>query len=168
MSRIRPVVLSVLLATVPACAERAADAPSKPVPQPVPAPPADDDDDSIPPPRPVTRKPADEALAGKGRELFTKLQCARCHTTGAKAPLLEGLYGTKVQLRGGAAETADDDYIVESIRKPRAKVVEGWEAIMPAYDEDQASAEDLNALVAYIRSLKRGDLEPKEPLAPPK
>jgi cytochrome c oxidase subunit 2 len=27
---------------------------------------------------------------------------------------------------------------------------------MPAYDESQVSAEELNALVAYIRSLKKG------------
>ena len=60
-------------------------------------------------------------------------------------------------LRGGGAEIADDAYIIESIRRPRLKVVDGWEGIMPAYDESQVSAEELNALVAYIRSLKKGD-----------
>ncbi len=35
-------------------------------------------------------------------------------------------------------------------------MVEGWEPIMPAYDEAQVSAEEMNSLVAYIRSLKKG------------
>src|SRR5262249_22054445 len=49
-------------------------------------------------------------------------------------------------------------YIVESIRKPRLKVVEGWEPIMPQYDMDQLKAEELDDLVIYIRSLRPGDL----------
>jgi cytochrome c oxidase subunit 2 len=105
-----------------------------------------------------TQHPVDGSLAFQGRQLFLKLQCIRCHSahpTG-KAPVLEGLYGSRVPLRGNGAEIADEAYIVESIRRPRLKVVDGWEAIMPAYDESQATAEDLNALVAYIRSLRKG------------
>ena len=70
--------------------------------------------------------------------------------------MLEGLYGSMVPLKGGGAEIADDEYIIKSIRRPRLAVVDGWEAIMPAYDESQVTAEELNALVAYIRSLKKG------------
>jgi cytochrome c oxidase subunit 2 len=99
----------------------------------------------------------DNKLAYEGRQLFLRLQCIRCHTatqTG-KAPVLEGLYGTKVLLKGGGSVLADDAYIVESIRKPKAKVVDGWEAIMPAYDEKMVSEAQMNALVAYIKSLAR-------------
>ncbi|MFM8271080.1 MAG: cytochrome c oxidase subunit II [Gemmata sp.] len=105
-----------------------------------------------------TENPVDGSLAHAGRQLFLKLQCINCHSADAKAraPVLEGLYGTRVPLAGGGAEIADDHYIVESIRRPRLKKVEGWEAIMPAYDESQVTAEELNALVAYIRSLRRG------------
>ena len=35
------------------------------------------------------------------------------------------------------------------------KVVEGWEPIMPSF-EGQVTNDDINALVAYIRGLKRG------------
>ena len=100
----------------------------------------------------------DGSLGHEGRQLFLKLQCINCHsaTPTGKAPVLEGLYGTRVPLKGGGAEVADDTYIIESIRRPRLKVVDGWEAVMPAYDESQVSAEELNALVAYIRSLKKG------------
>lgn len=105
-----------------------------------------------------TENPVDGSLAHTGEQLFLKFQCIRCHsaTPTGKAPVLEGLYGTKVPLRGGGYEIADDQYIIESIRRPRLKVVDGWESIMPAYDETQATAEELNALVAYIRSLKKG------------
>lgn len=102
--------------------------------------------------------PVDGSLAHEGRQLFLKLQCIRCHsaTPDAKAPTLEGLYGAKVKLKGGGAVIADEQYLRESIRKPKSKVVDGWEPIMPAYNAEQASEEDLNALVAYLRSLKKG------------
>jgi mono/diheme cytochrome c family protein len=155
------------LALIPACAKQAATTPAG-------SPAATGVDHSgstpgepevAPPPRPVSRKgepandPVDGELAHQGRQLFLKLQCIRCHsaTPTGKAPLLEGLYGTKVPLKGGGTATADDAYIIESIRKPKAKVVEGWEPSMPAYDKDQVSDEDMKALVAFIRSLKKGE-----------
>jgi cytochrome c oxidase subunit 2 len=105
-----------------------------------------------------TANPVDGSLAQQGQQLFLKLQCINCHSANAqaRAPVLEGLYGTTVPLAGGGKEIADDHYIVESIRRPRLKAVEGWERIMPAYDETQVSADEMNALVAYIRQLKRG------------
>jgi cytochrome c oxidase subunit 2 len=99
----------------------------------------------------------DGSLAFEGRKIFLKLQCISCHTgtDKAKAPVLEGLYGSRVALKGGGAEIADAAYIRESILKPRAKVVEGWEPIMPSF-EGQVTAEEIIALTEYIRSLKRG------------
>jgi cytochrome c oxidase subunit 2 len=132
--------------------------------------------DTIPPPREVPPRKqlaSDDGIDGKlaleGRKLFLKLQCIRCHTSTAeaKAPTLERLYGTKVALKDGGIVDADEAYIVESIRKPRAKVVEGWEAIMPAYDSEQATDEEVKALVAFIKSLKPGDLKSKEERFPP-
>jgi mono/diheme cytochrome c family protein len=184
MSHIRIVVFSALLVFVPACARRATEAPpavaimpepsgpaivyegTAPPPRPVTRAPADD---TIPPPRPVLHEPVDESLALEGRKLFLRLQCIKCHTAApdAKAPTLEGLYGTKVALKGGATAIVDEAYLVESIRKPRVKVVDGWEPIMPAYDESKVSAEELNALVAYIKSLKSGDLNRREERFPP-
>ncbi len=109
-------------------------------------------------PMPGSHTPMDGSRAQQGQQLFLKLQCINCHsaTPTAKAPVLEGLYGSRVPMAGGGAEIADDHYIAESIRRPRLKQVEGWEKIMPAYDESQVSAEEMNLLVAYIRSLKKG------------
>ncbi len=151
MFRTRILVLA-LVAFVPACARRTAPSPAVVVE------PERDGPDEIPPPREVKPRPA--ASADTGRQLFAKLKCSTCHTgtATAKGPVLENLYGTKAPLEGGGTADADEAYLVESIRKPRAKVVEGWTPIMPAYDETQASAEEVNALVAYIKSLKPGDL----------
>jgi len=115
------------------------------------------------------KQPVDGSLAHMGRQLFLKLNCIKCHTgkADAEAPILEGLWGTKVALEGGGAVTVDEEYIKESIRKPKAKVVQGWEPSMPAYDAEKVMDEEVNALVAYIKSLKPGDLKAKEERFPP-
>ena len=69
-------------------------------------------------------------------------------------------HGATVPLKGGGSVAADDGYIHESIRNPRAKVVEVWDPIMPAYDRTQATEEDIRKVIAYIRSLKPGGVIP--------
>lgn len=96
-------------------------------------------------------------LASKGRALFTSLGCISCHgTVGRIAPPLEGLYMTKVGLRTGETVIADDNYIRESILYPNAKIVEGYQAIMPSF-QGQVSEDDLLSLMAYIKSLQYAD-----------
>jgi cytochrome c oxidase subunit 2 len=101
--------------------------------------------------------PVDGSVAQEGQQLFLKLQCIKCHSNqkNNKAPVLAGIYGERRELKGGGAEIVDDDYILESILKPRAKIAQGYEPIMPSY-EGQATAEELTALVAYIKSLRPG------------
>jgi cytochrome c oxidase subunit 2 len=103
----------------------------------------------------------EHSMVQDGRILFLKLQCVECHTgkPTAKAPFLGGLFGTKVALEDGKAVVADEHYFRESILKPKAKVAQGWEAIMPSYD-GRVSEEDLANLVAYIKSIKLQDARP--------
>jgi len=117
---------------------------------------------------------AEGSLALKGRQLFPKLQCVSCHSADshARAPVLEGLYGTWVPLRGGGRVYADDGYIRESILKPRAKVVEGWEPIMPTFDGQLADGDltqeyALLLLIAYIKSLGRDQTPVRNEEFPP-
>jgi cytochrome c oxidase subunit 2 len=102
---------------------------------------------------------AEGSLALEGRKQFLKLQCVTCHTAGphARAPILEGLYGQRVPLRSGGSVLADDNYIRESILRPQAKVVLGWEPIMPTF-EGQVSEDELIQLLAFIKSLRPGQL----------
>ncbi len=48
---------------------------------------------------------------------------------------------------------ADEAYIRESILSPAAKVVAGYQPVMPTY-QGQVSEESLLQLIAYIQSLK--------------
>ena len=90
-----------------------------------------------------------------GRDLFTnKLGCASCHAGGPaqRGAKLENIYNHDVKLVGGATVKADDNYIRNSILNPSSQVVEGFQPIMPTF-KGQVTEEQLNALVAYIKSL---------------
>jgi cytochrome c oxidase subunit 2 len=47
---------------------------------------------------------------------------------------------------------ADDTYLRESILEPRAKVVWGWQPIMPTF-QGQISEDQVIALISYIKSI---------------
>jgi cytochrome c oxidase subunit 2 len=92
-----------------------------------------------------------------GRHLFTSLGCITCH--GLQAPSMAGLFGRQqeVILQNGRAElvTVDEAYLRESITNSTAKIVKGYEPIMPSYQPPNAITEEqISSLVAYIRSLK--------------
>ncbi len=58
-----------------------------------------------------------------------------------------------MRLQGGDVVTADESYLRESIVNPAAKIVEGYQPIMPTY-QGQVSEDTLLQLIAYIQSLK--------------
>jgi cytochrome c oxidase subunit 2 len=97
------------------------------------------------------------SLADQGRQLFLKFQCITCHSANAeaRAPVLEDLYGRSVPLKNGRTTVADDAYLRESILYPQAKIVQGWEPLMPTF-KGQVDEEDLIKLLAFIKSLKPG------------
>jgi cytochrome c oxidase subunit 2 len=111
---------------------------------------------------------AEGSLALEGRKLFLKFQCVTCHSADAeaRAPVLEELYGKTVTLRNGRTVKADDAYIRESILYPEAKVVQGWEPIMPTF-KGQVDEEDLIKVISFIRSLKRGQTPKRTEDFPP-
>jgi cytochrome c oxidase subunit II len=94
------------------------------------------------------------SMASNGQNLFQQLGCSTCHRsdTQGRGPNLEGLFGKPVQLEDGRVVTADENYIRESILAPGAKIVSGFKPIMPVF-QGLVSEEQLNALVAYVKSL---------------
>jgi cytochrome c oxidase subunit II len=94
------------------------------------------------------------SMSNSGAELFTRMACASCHLPNGqgRGPSLVGLYGKKVALKGDQTIVADDAYIRESILKPEAKVVKGYQVIMPSF-QNTLSEENILALIAYIKSL---------------
>jgi cytochrome c oxidase subunit 2 len=111
---------------------------------------------------------AEGSLALQGRKTFLKYRCVSCHSAdeNARAPVLEELFMKPVHLNNGRTVIADEDYIRESIVAPSAKVVAGWEPIMPTF-QGQVAAEDINQLIAFIRGLKRGETPQRVEAYPP-
>jgi cytochrome c oxidase subunit 2 len=98
------------------------------------------------------------SLASTGADLFEAKACNTCHRqdSDARAPILNGVYGSEVALLGGEIVTADDNYIRESIIDPAEKVVAGYQPIMPTY-KGQLSEEEILELMSYIQSLEGDD-----------
>ena len=95
------------------------------------------------------------APAASGADLFAAKACNTCHRpdTAARAPILAGLPGRPVRLQDGRTVIADDGYIRESILDPQARIVAGYQPIMPTF-KDQLSEDDLIQLLTYIKSLR--------------
>jgi cytochrome c oxidase subunit 2 len=98
--------------------------------------------------------PTEGSLASNGQKLFQQLGCSTCHqaTGQGRGPSLIGIYGKPVQLSDGTSVTADDNYIRESILDPKAKIVAGFQPLMPTF-QGIVSEEQLLQLTAYIKSL---------------
>ena len=105
-------------------------------------------------------------LAVTGQRLFAELGCSTCHRsdTQGRGPDLQGVFGKVVLLEDGRTVTADENYIRESILTPGAKVVSGYKPIMPTF-QGMVSDEQLNALVAYIKSLSQSQVPTKSAAA---
>lgn len=103
---------------------------------------------------PAAAPPTD--LAAQGGKLADELGCLACHSKGAERVVGPGwarLYGSQRELADGSTVTADADYLLESIVHPDARVVRGYPpGVMPSY-ESITTAEQREALVAYLRSL---------------
>jgi len=99
---------------------------------------------------------ASGSLASNGQNIFQQLGCVTCHRsdTQGRGPDLVGLFGKQVQLEDGRTVIADENYVRESILNPSAKIVSGFKPIMPVF-QGLVSEEQLNALIAYIKSLNQ-------------
>src|SRR5437867_9059252 len=90
-----------------------------------------------------------------GEKLYSELACNTCHLPDGKGrgPSYYGLYGSKVKLADGSTVLADDNYIRESILQPNAKIVAGFQPVMPSF-QGLVTEDQILALTAYIKSMK--------------
>ncbi len=90
-----------------------------------------------------------------GEKLFVQNACVTCHSRdGAKSPgpTFKGVYGRKEQMKTGDMVDIEENYIKESIRKPQAKIVMGYEnVVMPTFS---LSDNQVDALIAYLKTIK--------------
>jgi mono/diheme cytochrome c family protein len=97
--------------------------------------------------------------ATKGKELFTKMACAGCHSEGLKTdgmygPPFQNLYKTPRQFEDGSTTIADDSYIRESILTPSVRVVKGYNSEMPSFSGILTDS-DIESITLYIKSLRQ-------------
>ena len=102
----------------------------------------------------LTQGGAEGSLASTGEKLFHQYGCSNCHHFDGhgRAPNLQGLYGRAVEISGMGIVTANETYLRESILDPKAKIVDGFQAIMPTF-QGQLSEDDLIALISYIKAI---------------
>ena len=98
--------------------------------------------------------PPPKAAALPGRDVIETYACIACHSIDGSlqtGPTFKGLYGSKRVLRDGSTAVADDAYLRESIEKPEAKIVEGFEPNMP---EMPLSPAEVQSIIDYLKTLK--------------
>jgi cytochrome c oxidase subunit 2 len=97
---------------------------------------------------------AEGSLASTGEKMFHQFGCANCHHFDGHGPcpVLQGLYLRPVRLKTGETVIADESYIRESIIDPKAKIVAGFDNIMPTF-KGQIQEDQIVALIAYIKAI---------------
>jgi len=100
-------------------------------------------------------KPVRESMEQAGARLFNdELGCVQCHGFApARAPSVVGLYGRTEKLDDGTRAKVDSAYLRESMLMPDAKVVDGYQPIMPSY-RGVLSEDQVLQITAYIKSLQ--------------
>jgi len=90
-----------------------------------------------------------------GAKLYEEKGCKGCHSLDANlklaGPTWQHLFGHDVQLSDGTTVKADENYIKESIQTPGAKVVAGYQNVMPILG---ISDKEVEALIAFIKEQK--------------
>lgn len=98
-------------------------------------------------------------LEEAGKKVASLNGCFSCHSVDGKkgvGPTWKDLYGAPShKMADGSTVAVDDNYIVESIRNPNAKVVEGFgpPSAMNAFPANQLPDEHVKALIAYMRAI---------------
>jgi cytochrome c oxidase subunit II len=88
-------------------------------------------------------------------EMLVARRCSGCHSvTGAAntGPTFKGLYGHEAAMADGTTVMVEENYIRESIFEPRAKVVRGFEPVMPTF-KGQLKDQEITAIIEYLKKL---------------
>src|SRR6476660_8958830 len=86
-------------------------------------------------------------------KLLEAKDCLTCHSVDGSesiGPTLKGIFGRATKIKGAAAVTADEAYLRESILKPDAKIVDGFDDVMPVPELTDA---ELNQILEYLKTL---------------
>jgi cytochrome c oxidase subunit 2 len=94
------------------------------------------------------------SLLQLGKAVYEEKGCSACHSvdgTPGVGPSFKGIWNQTHALAGGGSVKVDEGYVRESIVTPGAKVVAGFENVMPPIPLEER---ELQGIVSFLRSLK--------------
>ncbi len=97
----------------------------------------------------------DRSLAEVGEYLYKSRGCAQCHTVDGSAnvgPSFLNAYGREERFKDGSTYTVDENYVRESILNPGAKIVAGYQNVMPTY-QGKLKEREITAIIEYLKSI---------------
>lgn len=96
------------------------------------------------------------SLPELGKKLYVDKGCNACHSVDGSnmiGPTWKNLYMKKRVFTSGNSESADENYLRESIIYPNKKIVKGYSPVMPSY-AGLLSDRELDAIIEYIKTIK--------------
>ncbi len=96
----------------------------------------------------------ENSVTPTGDVLYKRYGCNTCHSldggTG-NGPTFKNLFGSTEKMSDGTMVEVDDNYLRESILDPKAKIVDGFEPVMPTF-KNTLSADELDSLIDFIKT----------------
>lgn len=103
---------------------------------------------------PAQPTPSADPFIIKGRQVFNA-RCATCHALEPNTTIIgPSLAGVATRAKTRVEGQSADEYIQLSILKPADYVVEGYNNVMITNFSRELTSEDMNALVAFMLTLK--------------
>ncbi len=96
------------------------------------------------------------SLVEQGKQIYASKACIGCHSldgTKMVGPSFKGIWGKMEELADGSTVKVDENYIRESLMAPSAKVVKGFNPVMPPF-AGQLQDSEVNAVIEFIKSVK--------------
>jgi len=91
-----------------------------------------------------------------GKIQWERKGCNSCHTldgTPSKGPSWKGIWGKMETLNDGSTVLVDEAYVKESMLNPQAKIVKGFEPVMPTF-QGLLRDHEIKGLTEFIKTLK--------------
>lgn len=92
-----------------------------------------------------------------GKQVAASAGCVACHSIDGSAlvgPSWKGLFGSTRAFADGSSATADEVYLHESIVDPAAKLVQGFQDLMPKNFAQTLTETEITGLIEYIKTLQ--------------
>jgi cytochrome c oxidase subunit II len=108
------------------------------------------------------------SLAENGRRLAAQYGCFKCHTVDGTrhiGPTWLDLYRKTEKMQDGARIIADEAYLTESMMDPAAKIVAGYQNVMPTF-QGRIPGPEIAAIVEFIKTLRTDAVRPEPSKGP--